>query len=137
MKFANPLKKARTIASLLGHTIEFPGREGEKLHFVHVPDVLIPECVNAGLATEEDLPEQEESKVPQRPASPEEVKSQLFDAFEMLVKAGERDSFSGNGKPKVKAVQSLVGWEVDNATLTDAWSAYQLASANGDIAAKE
>lgn len=132
MKFANPLKKNRTIASTLGHSIDFPGRDGDVLHFVHVPDLLIPECVAAGLATEEDLPEKEDAGVPTRPNSADEVASQMHDAFDLLVKAGERESFTAAGIPKAKAVQALVGWEVDNATLKDQWSAYQIASAEAN-----
>lgn len=128
-KFANPLKKDRTITSLLGHSIFFPGRTDKGMTFVHVPPMLVPECISAGLAPEDEIEEKDEPTKPRKPDDPSELRKQMFEAFDMLVGAGDRESFTAAGTPKNKAVDSMLGWDCDNATLKDQWAAYRLAKA--------
>jgi hypothetical protein len=125
MKFANPLKKSKTIASVRGHIIEFPGKTAEGLTFVHVPPVVVPEAIAAGLMPESEIEEVEESAVPQAPLDPEARKAAVFKAFEQLVAAGERDDFAGNSFPKAEAVTRVLGWKVDSKEIKVLWPEFQ------------
>lgn len=139
MKFANPLKRDRQVVSLKGHVVNFPGKPpGGDLIFVHVPVVVEPECVAAGLVPEEDIVEVPKAEGPQRPSSPDEFQSTMFGAFDVLVGAGERDSFSASGLPKPEAMSKLLGWKVEFHDVQVQWPLYQSsAAAEAEAAARE
>lgn len=136
MRFANPLKRDRQVVSLKGHVVNFPGKPADgDLIFVHVPVVVEPECVAAGLVPEEDIDEVPKAEGPQRPSSPDEFQAALYGAFELLIGAGERDSFSASGLPKPEAMTKLLGWKVESHDVQTHWPLYQSSTATEAAAA--
>lgn len=130
MKYANPLKKTRVIASTKGHAVEFPGRAADgTVTFVHVPHAIEQEVIAAGLQPESEAEEREEVAAPKRPESAEAIKDVVYQVFDILVGKSEREDFSGNGMPKPEAVNKLLGWPISKNEIRDLWTAYQAESA--------
>jgi hypothetical protein len=138
MRFGNPSKKTRVVASTKGHAIELPGRGSlteDKLPtgavlsadgtvFVLVPDVMQEELVSAGLLPEDEIQEKPESAHPKKPESKDELQKEVFAAFDLVIDANERESFSGTGIPKPAAVEKITGYTLNNAELKDLWGKY-------------
>lgn len=131
MKFANPSKKARTVASTRGHTINFPGRgspggdEATGFVFVNVPPALNAEVIAAGLIPESELQDEPEHDLPVAPLELAERELALFNAYGKLVERGNREDFAGNGSPRVDALTTVLGWKPDAKENRNAWQAYQ------------
>ena len=132
-RFANPLRKSRTIASTKDHVIEFPGRGSdpedktkEALVFVHVPDMIAHEMTAAGLQPEEH------TELPDAPTSTEPLDAEgrreaMFKVFKEMVKIGAREDFGASGQPKVAAVNKRLGWaNLNNAEVKDTWIKFQV-----------
>jgi hypothetical protein len=134
MKFANPLKKLKNIASTRGHSIDFPGRVAptkenpEGLTFVYVPVSVQAEAIAAGLMPESELDEPLDKAVVKAPEDPAERQAAVFKAFDTLVERGDRDEFAGNGSPKPDAVSKELDWKIDAKELKTAWPLYQARS---------
>lgn len=136
MKYANPLKKDRTIASVRGHAVEFPGvktKDGKPvLTFVHVPDVMRNEVEAAGMQPEEHEDHSEDSGLSTvaRPGDADGVKAAVYKVLDGMVAAGNREDFGGNGAPKVAAVNKHLNWTeaLTGAELKDLWATYQVDS---------
>lgn len=139
MHFANPLKRDRQVVSTKGHVVEFPGKQpGGELTFVSVPAAVVAECVAAGLVPGDDVVEAPVATGPQRPKLPEAFKADLYGAFDALVAAGERESFSGSGMPKADAVSRVLGWKIEPHEITANWAEYQASTREAaEEAAKE
>jgi hypothetical protein len=140
MRFGNPLKKTRIVDTKVGHSIEFPGRDAvaakgykvpehavlrDGIVYVHVPPVAVQDVVAANMEPESEIPEQDEPTTPQRPADPNAVREQLFDAFEKIVAGGAREDFAASGTPTPAAVSKILGWTVQNAEVKDMWKQFQ------------
>lgn len=125
MKFANPSKKSRTIASIKGHAIEFPGKTADGPVFVMVPPSLRAEVMAAGMIPESEIEEEKEDALPTPPSEPSERVAALHKVYGQLVERGARDDFAGNGSPKVEAIAKVLGWKPDAKENRDAWLAYQ------------
>lgn len=128
MKFANPSKKTRTVVSMKGHSLEFPGVSSDGFVFVHVPPALHQECIQAGLLPEEELQEEEVKPKTSEPEDPEARKAQVYTVFTDMVARGAREEFGANGAPKALAVSKYLGWDIQNAEMKDLWTTYQVDS---------
>lgn len=139
MRFGNPSKKAKVVASLRGHAIEFPGKGTPKdkippgaevssdgVVYVYVPPAMHSEVLAQGLLSESEIEEKEPSKLPVKPQDAEKLKEAAFEAFDMLVEVNERESFSGNGYPKAQAIEKLLGYALTTGEIKDLWNAYRL-----------
>ena len=58
-----------------------------------------------------------------------EREAQLYAAFDLIIEKNEAKEFTGQGVPTVKAVERLLGFDVDSSELVDAWHAYRQAKA--------
>lgn len=121
MDYANPLKKLRVIASTKGHSLEFPGKVGDKLTWVHVPPAVIAEVAAAGMVAREEAEEQTEDTGPTRPDNELEVAEQIDAVLTAIVARGERNDFTASGVPKVDVVSKELGWKVHAAEVKDLW----------------
>lgn len=116
------LNRTKTIASTLGHTIEFI-----KGNPTFVPREMWPEVQAIGAIPEEDLPEvvRADTKEPQDPA---ERKAAIFAGFTQLVLGAKRDSFTGTGVPHAKSLGAQIGFMVDNKERDALWQEFKLAN---------
>lgn len=144
MRFGNPSKKSRIVSSTKGHHIEFPGKgsvpkdnvpaaavlAADGICFMYVPPAVHPEVIAAGMLPESEMEEAEAPKGAVKPTDPEKLREEAFEAFEILVAAGDRESFSGNGMPKAPAVEKLLGYVLTNTEIKDTWGKFQLARAD-------
>lgn len=124
MELGNPSKKLKQVVAH-GHIIDYPGRTGEKMHYVHTPKEVVQAALAMGMEPRDEIPEEEDKVVSKRPDTADAVQSQVFDAFEMLVGAGERESFTAAGTPHAEAVSNVVGWAVSKAEVGDLWVKFQ------------
>jgi hypothetical protein len=131
MRFANPSKKLRTVASVRGHVIDFPGKTAPTpdnptgLVFVLVPPAIYEEVQAAGLVSETEMEEEVDEAVVKAPDNPEERKQAIYAAFEALVNRNAREEFAGNGAPKAAAVDKQLGWTLDPKELKVVWPKFQ------------
>lgn len=150
MRYGNPSKKTKTIASTKGQSVEFPGKgsipktdvqpvdpkfpervrmvDDSGIVFVFVPPVLAAEVAAAGMLPETEIEEQDEVKGTVKPEDPALLQKAAFEAFEMLKNEGARESFAGTGVPKPAAVAGLLGYALTNTEVKDLWNKFQLAS---------
>jgi hypothetical protein len=104
---------------------------GLSVRFVKGEPVFVPPTIQADAVAigavcvdgEVDvLPKEEDEEAP---LTPDELKILMFAAFDQLVKRDGRGDFTGNGLPSMKAVEQIVGRNLDRADVTDAWREYQ------------
>lgn len=55
----------------------------------------------------------------------EDRKGQMFVAFEMLVERNESKDFTGSGVPTVKAVEAILGFDVERSEVLGAWAEFK------------
>lgn len=55
----------------------------------------------------------------------EDRKGQMFVAFEMLVERNESKDFTGSGVPTVKAVEAILGFDVERSEVLGAWTEFK------------
>lgn len=72
-----------------------------------------------------DLIEDEKQVV--LPPSGDVRKDQIFAAFEMIIEKNDSKEFTGQGVPTAKAVEKLVGFEVERNEVATAWGEFQVA----------
>ena len=134
MKFTMPVTK--TVATRSGHAIEF---------IKGVPTHVPKECwreVQAQGAVPED---QEVMHAPPKPTKGEQVddpverRERIFAAFTTMVEANRRGDFGASGVPHHKALEKVVGFEVDPKERDELWVEFTQLSASGEAeaAAKE
>jgi hypothetical protein len=144
MRYGNPSKKTKTIATTKGHAIEFPGRgsvdaktapkeylvSADGVVFVPVPVVIETEVANHGMLPESERDEVDEPDLPNKPEDTALLQTQVFAALDKLVASNDRESFGGNGVPKVAALEKVLGYVVTNAEIKDLWNRYQVDKAD-------
>lgn len=116
MKFV--LNRNRTLATTMGHTIEF--RKGEP---THVPPECYHEAIAIGAISESEI---EEDTKPQhgRPVDPTAVKVAVFDAFEKLVLKNDSKDFTAAGLPHPKALERILGWRIEAGERDTLWAEF-------------
>lgn len=63
------------------------------------------------------------------PLTDTEREAALFVAFDLLIESNITTDFTGQGVPSVKAVEKIVGFDVDRVEVTQAWAAHKVAKA--------
>ena len=119
MKFI--LNRNRTIASTLGHTIEF--KKGEP---TYVPKELWAEVQTIGAVPESEIIEEARTATSE-PSDPIVREAAIMLAFNQLVLGAKRESFSGTGVPHAKALVSQMGFAIDNKERDALWQKFKLA----------
>lgn len=120
MKFV--LNRNKTLVSTLGHAIAFV-----KGVPTYVPRELWPEAQAIGATPEAELPE--EVRAPSRePIDPALRREAIFAAFEQLVAAGKRETFTATGVPHAKALGMQMGFAIDNKERDALWLEYRQAA---------
>lgn len=110
-------QRDRVIASTMGHAIEF--KKGVP---TYAPPALYQEILAAGGVPEEEIPETPETSIGvNEPTDPDERKLALWAAFEKLVLANKRGTFSAGGAPHPKVLREALGWDVDAREANLAW----------------
>lgn len=115
------LNRNHTHRSLHGHIIDF--KKGQP---TYVPPVCERDVVMFGaepvsgekIDVLDDLPENEV------PLSSAEREQKLLQAFEVLEKRNARGDFTGQGRPHIKALLQLCGFECDARERDAAWTTY-------------
>lgn len=116
MKFI--LNRNRTLATTMGHTIEF--RKGEP---THVPPECRAEVIAIGAVSETEL---EDDLKPEhgRPVDPLAVEAAVFEAFEKLVLKNDSKEFTAAGLPHPKALERILGWRIDAGERDTLWAKF-------------
>lgn len=111
-----------TVASTMGHTIEF--KKGEP---THVPKELWKDVQAVGAVPADEL-EDEVVQPKEEVLDPEDRKAMIFAAMEQVVTAGVRESFTGNGSPHAKVISEIVGFIVDAKERDTMWTEFRQAN---------
>jgi len=61
-----------------------------------------------------------------------ERQDDLYAAFEMLIERNDSKDFTGQGVPSVKAIEKIVGFDVDRTEVLEAWGEYKIAKAEAE-----
>lgn len=102
------LNRNLTFASTLGHTIRFIKDEP-----VDVPLSLVPEIMAiGGLPVDGQVPFSEEIPTKKIPQSPGEREPLIKKAIEAIVAENQPGTFTTAGIPHIKAISTVVGFEV-------------------------
>lgn len=108
-----------------------PSRYGYAIRFIAgqptwVPDPAIREVIAAGAVAEDsgDVPVEVPAITGKTPTVAE-LNSALIAAFDLLVAEGDTKKFSAAGVPTVKAVESLIDYDVTSQQVKDAWEGYK------------
>lgn len=116
-------KRARMVASTMGHTIEF--KAGEP---TYVPPGMHKEVMDLGIdPVDDDYDPEAEKKsggAVQRPAEPTELKVAVFAAFEKILKRGVREEFDASSAPHAKALAKELGWKLTQKERDAFWVDY-------------
>lgn len=115
------LNRDYVLRSLVGLSVRF-----EKGQPTYIPDVLAKEAVGIGAECvdgEVDVLGPEPIEEPE--LTLDERKLKMFDAFKVMKERDVRTDFTGQGLPAMKAVEKLVGMNLDRAEVDEAWAEYQ------------
>ena len=105
--------------SKFGHAVKFTANE-----HVRVPYPVIDEAIAIGavFANKEDqkilVDEPKELKTPDLGFEREQ---KLYDAMHELAKENDADKFTPGGKPKLKVLEEMIGYEIDRKEANDIW----------------
>lgn len=93
----------------------------------HVPPHMEKEVIAIGAVRAEgegDTPKvlDPEKKLPDIPVG-DEREAEIKAAFELLIDRNDSDDFTGQGVPTVKAVEKIVGFDVDRKEIVELWAA--------------
>lgn len=68
-----------------------------------------------------------EEKTPVRVLTSDEREAQFYTAFELLIETNDSKDFTGQGVPRVKAVERLTNLSVEQGEVIDLWHKYKMA----------
>lgn len=96
-----------------------------------VPSMLEKEVIAIGAVREEGVTPDVLSDAPSAPEPLTQTQrvDELFLAFELIIAGNESKDFTGAGVPTVKAVEKIVGFDVDRVEIGEAWAQYKVAKA--------
>jgi hypothetical protein len=124
MKFI--MHRDRTVASVLGHSIEF--KKGQP---THVPPALIKQVLEVGgepadaAELKDDPRDEKPAGGKPEPGDPDEREKQILEAMELLVTENKRENFTAGGAPHNKALTALLGWAPDAKERDAVWVKFQ------------
>ena len=113
-------------SSTMGHAIRFT--KGEP---VFVPSIIEKEVIALGAErvdgerTDPLEPEQVEAPV----MGQDERETKIVDAMESIYAKNDSKDFTGQGVPSVKALERILGFDVDRAEVNGLWNAFKIAKA--------
>ena len=93
----------------------------------HVPKHMEREVVAIGAEiVEGSAPEllEPEKKLEPSPVG-EERREQIATAIELIVDRNESNDFTGSGRPSVKAVERILGFDIDQSEVNSAWNEFK------------
>jgi hypothetical protein len=116
------LNRDYTLRSTMGHTVEF--RKGEP---VYVPPLIEREVIAIGGECADGDGADPLEGVGNQPAemSFEELTMKMEAAFKVIVERNDAKEFTGQGVPTVKAVERIIGVDIDRADLMSAWAEFK------------
>lgn len=91
----------------------------------HVPPHMEKEVIAIGaVRAEGETPKvlEPETKLPKIPVG-DDRESEIKAAFDLLIERNDSNDFTGQGVPTVKAVEKIVGFDVDRKELVELWAA--------------
>lgn len=116
------LNRNYTLRTLTGHSVRF-----EKGVPTFVPKLIEREAQMIGAErVDGDAPDMLDPEKPEVvPMAPDVRVEQIRTAFELLVERNEPGDFTGAGVPSVKAVERIVGFDVDRKEVGEIWASYK------------
>lgn len=117
MKFV--MQRKRTLVSTCGLSVEF-----EKGVPTLVPPAMFAEVIAAGGVAENEIPEEDLPPPKSTPEQLAERETQMFRAFDAIVRRGNREDFTAGGVPNNDAVSREVGWTTQAKETKAAWVKY-------------
>lgn len=117
MKFT--MQRDRTVASTLGHSIEF--KKGEA---TPVPPIMWDLVQQFGAVPEEDIPEPVVVHAT-APTDPVVRSGEIQTAIELIVLRKEREDFTAGGAPHAKVLSAELGWAVTPKERDAEWLKFQ------------
>lgn len=113
------LNRNHTLRSTLGHTIQF-----EKGQPAYVPPALEREAVAIGAvrADGDTIDPLGAEKPAVEALSQDERENQMRLAFELLIEKNDSKDFTGQGVPTTKAIEKIVGFDVDRHEIAELWA---------------
>jgi hypothetical protein len=122
------LNRKHNHMSLNGYSVCFVKNEP-----VFVPKALVQYAIGIGAQFVEDADKAAavipENTAPVAPPEGDERKTALFGAFAKLVARNGREDFTAAGLPNVKALETLLGFDIDSKERNALWGEYQAAQA--------
>lgn len=115
------MQRDRTVASTLGHSIEF--KKGVP---THVPPAMYDLVQQHGAVPDEEIPEPEETKT-LVPTDPVERTGLIQAAIEIIATRNRSEDFTANGAPHAKVLTAELGWPVDARERDLEWAKFQAA----------
>lgn len=116
------MMRDRTVTSTLGHAVEF--KKGVP---THVPPALYKEVLAQGGVSEDEMPDEDETKKTIEPTEPGERGELLREAIKIIVERARREDFGATGAPSVKVLATELGWPVNAQERDIAWAEFQAA----------
>jgi hypothetical protein len=113
-----------------GHAIAFTANEP-----VRVPFPVIDEAIALGAVFADGADQKVLADEPKEVKTPDlgfEREQKIYDAMISLANENDADKFTPGGKPKLKVLAEMVGYEVDQKEVTDLWKKVLQSIANAD-----
>lgn len=92
----------------------------------NVPSYMVMDAVAIGAeAVGAETPSlvPKDNVVPEAPQG-DERQSQILTAISLLVEKNDASDFTGSGSPSVKAVEGVLGFDIDRSELVEAWKKF-------------
>lgn len=112
------LNRNYVLPTTKGHVIAF--KKGEP---IHVPASCYQDAIAIGAQPEDgsDPNVLEDEKVSTAPIDPADRNARILAAIEQIVASNERKDFTAAGSPTVKAVERVLGFDVDGREVAAVW----------------
>lgn len=91
----------------------------------HVPPHMEKEVIAIGAVRADGETPKVLEQAPKLPAAPigDDREAEIKAAFDLLIERNDSNDFTGQGVPTVKAVEKIVGFDVDRKELVELWAA--------------
>lgn len=117
------LNRNYVLRSVLGHSVSF-----SKNIPTFVPSIIEREALSIGAERVDGArPDMLDPEPPAQrpPMTPDDVRQQIKTAFALIVERNDPKEFTAAGVPMVKAVEKLIGFDVDRSDVIEAWAEYK------------
>lgn len=98
---------------------------------VGVPPNMVKEVLQIGGELVDGVAPSLTPEEPKAPVIPEggDRRDQIMAAFALIVDRNDSGDFTGSGRPSVKAVEKLTGFDVEPKEVSDAWDEFKVSMA--------